>query len=64
METILIKGLSIECKLIKTYTNGKLFFAQERLVITDLNNVYIKGADIIDIVEEVMQLGNIDSLST
>ena len=54
METILINGLSIECNLIKTYSKGKLFFAQERLVITDLNNVYIKNVNIIDIVEEVM----------
>ena len=54
METILINGLSIECKLIKTYTNGKLFFAQERLVVTDLNNVYIKSVDVIDIVGKIM----------
>ena len=54
METILINGLSIECKLIKTYSKGKLFFAQERLVITDLNNIYVKSVDVIDIIEEIM----------
>ena len=49
-----INGLSIECKLIKTYSKGKLFFAQERLVVTDLNNVYIKSVDVIDIVGKIM----------
>lgn len=54
METILIKGLSIECKLIRTYSNGKLFFAQERLVVTDLNNIYTKDMDVIDLVKEIL----------
>lgn len=54
METVNTKdGLKFEMKLVKTYPNGKLFFFQERLCITNLNNVEIESIDIIDCVEQI-----------
>lgn len=47
-------GVGLEMQLIKTYTNGKLFFCQERLCVTTLDNREIESEDIIDIVEQVM----------
>lgn len=56
MEEIVItkNGWSIEMQLIKTYPNGKLFFAQERICTTDLNNNEMTSTDIVDLVEEIM----------
>lgn len=54
METILTKnGLKLSAIFIKEYPNGKLFFCQERIVITNLDNNELSSIDIIDIVEEI-----------
>lgn len=54
METVhTLNGLHLSMQLIKVYPNGKLFFAQERLCITDLNNNEIESNDIIDLVEQI-----------
>lgn len=54
-EIVMLKiGVGLEMQLIKTYTNGKLFFCQERLCVTTLDNREIESEDIIDIVEQVM----------
>jgi hypothetical protein len=49
-----LNGLELEMQLIKTYTSGKLFFSQERLCITDLNNVEINSLDIINYVSGIL----------
>jgi hypothetical protein len=48
-----MNGLSFEMQLIKVYPNGKLFFCQERLCVTDLNNKEITSNDVIDLVERL-----------
>lgn len=48
-----LNGLSLSMTLIKTYPNGKLFFCQERLCLTDTDNNEILSEDIIDLVEQV-----------
>lgn len=54
METVTtLNGLSLEMQLINVYPNGKLFFCQERLCVTDANNNEIVSNDIIDLVEQV-----------
>lgn len=47
-------GTKVPMQLIKTYKNGKLFFCQERIYITTLDNTVINSNDIIDFVEEVL----------
>ena len=46
-------GLEIAMILVKIYPNGKLFFAQERLCITDLDNKEIDSKDLINFVESI-----------
>lgn len=46
--------LPIMATLVKEYPKGKLFFAQERLIVTDLNNNELISNDIIDLVEEIL----------
>ena len=54
MEKVFLKGgLSLVAQLIKKYPNGKLFFLQERLLVTNLKNQEIESVDIIDIVEQI-----------
>lgn len=45
---------AVDAKLIKQYLKGKLFFYQERLIITDLSNNEIMSNDIIDLVEQII----------
>ena len=55
LEWVLCKnGIRLQMQLIREYKNGKLFFDQERLCITDVNNTELNSNDIIDLVEEIM----------
>lgn len=55
METIItVNGMHIEAFLIKEYLKGKLFFAQERLVICTLNNEEITSKDLIGFVSPII----------
>lgn len=47
-------GINLEMQLIKVYPKGKLFFCQERLCVTDLDNKELVSNDIIDLVEAVL----------
>jgi len=49
-----LNGLTLNMQLIKEYTNGKLFFCQERLCITNLNNEEIRSYDVISYIEEIV----------
>lgn len=53
METIVTqKGLTIIGVLVKLYYehNVKLFFSQDRLILTDLHNVELRSLDVLDFV--------------
>lgn len=47
-------GLVLSMLLVDTYRYGKLFYFQERLCITDLDNKEIDSHDIIDLIEEIL----------
>lgn len=47
-------AMHIDAILVKEYPNGYLFFAQERLVVTDKKYNELNSNDIIDLVEEIM----------
>lgn len=49
-----LNGLEIDMQLIKTYTNGKLFFCQERLCMTDLDNKEISSIDVINHLHDIL----------
>lgn len=49
-----LTGLKISAQLIKDYEKGRLFFAQERLILTDLSNIELNSLDIISFVEEII----------
>ena len=48
-------GLKINANFINLYHTGKLFFAQERLMITDFNNNELNSLDIIEFVTPIME---------
>lgn len=49
-----LNGLEVEMQLLKTYHNGKLFFAQERLCLTDMSNKEINSLDIINYLIDII----------
>ena len=53
METVFTKNdLSLSAFLIETYPNGKLFFLQDRLLITDLSNNEVDSMDVINFTQQ------------
>lgn len=54
MKVTTLSGLEIDMILVKEYERGRLFFAQERLCLTDLDNKEIRSFDIISFVEDVV----------
>lgn len=46
-------GYSISAKLLNRYPKGKLFFAQDRVVITDFDNNEIANLDLIDLIQDL-----------
>jgi hypothetical protein len=53
METILtLNGNFIKAKLVQEYDRARLFFSQDRLVITDLMNREVTNLDVIDFVSQ------------
>ena len=53
-QTVLTKNkLALEAKLIQVYPNGKLFFLQDRIIVTDKNNLEIDNIDIIHLIEKI-----------
>jgi len=42
-----MNGLSLEMKHLKTYSTRKVFFHQDRICVTDLNNNEILSLDLI-----------------
>lgn len=55
MERIkLSNGEVLFALLIKVFSNGKLFYLNENLVKTDLNNVEIVSINISDLVENIL----------
>lgn len=55
METIITKErLAISALLVSEYSRGKLFFAQERLILTNLINEEVRSMDIISFVDDHM----------
>lgn len=55
-EIYTISGKSIMAKFVERYNKGKLFFFEERLVITDLKNKEINTIDILSFVRPVLQI--------
>ena len=54
METVNTKnGLKIEMLLVDTFERGKLFYAQNRLCLTDNDNNEVNKLDVLSFVEEV-----------
>ena len=49
-----LTGLEVEAKLVKTYSKGKLFFAQERLCLTDLDNNELISLDLLDYLTDIL----------
>jgi len=49
-----LSGFNLDMQLIKTYTNGKLFFCQERLCMTDLDNNEITSLDVIHHLDDIL----------
>lgn len=49
-----LNGLILRASLIKIYERGKLFFLQDRLLVTDHNNNEINSLDIISLVEDIL----------
>lgn len=52
METVYCNGLSLSALLVKVYPKGKLFFLQDRLLLTDFNNNQVDSFDVIDFVNQ------------
>jgi hypothetical protein len=45
-----LKGIPVKAKLVQEFPKGRLFYAQERLMVTDNNNKELKSMDIIELV--------------
>lgn len=43
-------GLVIKARLVQEYPKGRLYYAQEHLVVTDNNNNETKSLDVIELV--------------
>ena len=50
-----LKGLVIDARFVEEYPHGKLFFAQERLVVTDLENNELANIDVIELIMKIKQ---------
>ena len=48
-----LKGLSVKARLVQEYPKGRLYYAQERLVITDNNNKEIESLDVVELVTKI-----------
>jgi hypothetical protein len=46
-------AMHVDAVLIKEYENGYLYFAQERLIVTDKQHNELVSNDIIDLVEQI-----------
>ena len=46
-------GIKVDAIFLNDYEQGKLFYAQERLVITGDNNVVIDSVDIINTIQHL-----------
>lgn len=50
-----LNGLKIKARLVQEYPKGRLYYAQERLIVTNNDNKEIKSIDVIDLVMGIKQ---------